>query len=58
MKAGKQSRLFEFGFGKTRAVVDKAEYPINSLCFSCGKNKWLNWVLDGNQVCDDCAKPD
>jgi hypothetical protein len=58
MGESKQSRLYEFGFEPTKKMVYKTAYPINSLCVSCGKVKWLNWVVDGKHLCDNCVKED
>jgi DNA-binding transcriptional ArsR family regulator len=32
------------------------EFPIESMCFCCGKQRWLNWVVDGDHVCDECKE--
>jgi predicted transcriptional regulator len=32
----------------------KSEFPIHSLCYCCGKKQWLNWVVGGSHVCDEC----
>ncbi|MBD3387726.1 MAG: hypothetical protein GF416_01645 [Candidatus Altiarchaeales archaeon] len=32
----------------------KSDFPVQAMCYCCGKDKWLNWVVDGNHVCDDC----
>ncbi len=32
----------------------KSEFPIESMCFCCGKKRWLNWVVEENHVCNDC----
>ncbi|MFH1787840.1 MAG: hypothetical protein ABH834_00475 [Candidatus Altiarchaeota archaeon] len=58
MRDGKQSRLFEYGFERTRPVVERAQYPLEALCVSCGKSRWLNWVVDGVHVCDKCVGRD
>ncbi|MFH1125999.1 MAG: MarR family transcriptional regulator [Candidatus Altiarchaeota archaeon] len=30
------------------------EFPLQAVCVCCGKDKWLEWVVDGNHVCVDC----
>ncbi|MFC2163178.1 hypothetical protein ACFLRF_05805 [Candidatus Altiarchaeota archaeon] len=30
------------------------EYPIESICFCCGKKQWLNWIVGGDHVCSEC----
>ncbi|MFH1404453.1 MAG: helix-turn-helix domain-containing protein [Candidatus Altiarchaeota archaeon] len=32
------------------------EYPLESMCYCCGKTKWLNWLVNDNHVCDDCRE--
>ena len=39
-----------------RVDVSKSDLPIQSMCVCCGKNRWLNWVVDEKHVCDDCKE--
>ena len=29
-------------------------FPVQALCVCCGKSKFLEWVVDGNYVCNEC----
>jgi hypothetical protein len=35
-------------------AMRKSDFPVQALCYCCGKERWLNWVVDGNHVCDEC----
>lgn len=52
----RQSSLDEFGFNESKKKFKKAKPPIQSLCVSCGKVKWLTWVAGDSHVCDECKK--
>jgi hypothetical protein len=32
----------------------RSEFPLQAMCYCCGKEKWLSWVVGGNHVCQDC----
>jgi len=32
----------------------KSDFPVKSMCYCCGKDKWLSWVVGGNHVCQEC----
>jgi predicted transcriptional regulator len=32
----------------------KSDFPVQSMCYCCGSEKWLGWVVGGNHVCDGC----
>ncbi len=36
--------------------VRKSGYPLQARCFCCGNDRWLNWVVEGNHVCDECRE--
>jgi hypothetical protein len=38
--------------GQLEAV--RSGFPVQSLCYCCGKERWLSWVVGGNHVCQDC----
>jgi len=50
-----QSRLTEYGFPKQEEKVRRNERPIKSICVSCGKERWLNWVKGRTYLCDECS---
>ena len=29
-------------------------FPVQAMCVCCGKDRWLEWVVDGNHVCGEC----
>jgi len=51
-----QSKLTQYGFPKHETRVRRNTRPIKSICVSCGTEKWLNWIVVSEYVCDDCAK--
>ncbi|MBD3262279.1 MAG: hypothetical protein GF334_11555 [Candidatus Altiarchaeales archaeon] len=50
-----QKKLGDWGF-KSEKRVERNRFPIKSLCFYCGKTRWLNWLKSGKAVCDECKK--
>jgi hypothetical protein len=32
----------------------KSVSPVEALCYCCGKERWLNWMVEGRHVCADC----
>jgi len=34
--------------------IRKSSFPLEATCICCGRDKWLNWVVDGTHVCQDC----
>ena len=55
-KQSSQSTLTAYGFPKQERTVARNTRPIKSICVSCGVEKWLNWIVSGSYVCDDCTK--
>jgi len=51
-----QSKLFEHGFERRGPSVEKDRSPVKAICISCGKERWLYWVVDGKHVCDECRR--
>lgn len=39
---------------ENRSVVVETVLPIQAMCVCCGKDKWLEWIVDGNHVCAGC----
>lgn len=54
MEDGRQSRLFEHGFSGGGPRVERDEGPVSSVCFYCGRERLLSWVVDGRHVCGGC----
>jgi len=50
-----QSKLEDYGFGRVERRVERDRKPIKSLCASCGRERWLNWIVAGKHLCDECA---
>lgn len=42
-----------FEGGKPKNTVENV-FPLQAVCVCCGKEKWLEWVVDGNYVCAGC----
>jgi predicted transcriptional regulator len=32
----------------------KSGFPVEAMCYCCGKERWLSWVVGGNHVCQEC----
>ncbi|MFH1126455.1 MAG: hypothetical protein V1703_04975 [Candidatus Altiarchaeota archaeon] len=49
-----QSRLSDFGF----PGIDfrRNRFPLQATCISCGRQRWLNWVVKESHVCDECKE--
>jgi hypothetical protein len=50
--ARQQSKLGDFGFAGIEVKRDK--FPLQAACPSCGRTRWLTWVVGGSRVCDEC----
>jgi len=56
MDEGKQSRLFEHGFSACGPRVFRERAPVNAVCFYCGQERLLSWVVDERHVCGECKR--
>jgi len=36
--------------------VEKSGFPLQALCYCCGKERWLSWVVEGSHVCAECKE--
>ncbi|MDD5110986.1 MAG: DeoR family transcriptional regulator [Candidatus Altiarchaeota archaeon] len=37
-----------------KTAAEAAGVPVQAMCVCCGKDRWLEWVVDGNHVCSEC----
>ncbi|VVB51248.1 Uncharacterised protein [uncultured archaeon] len=35
-------------------ALTPSSFPLESVCFCCGKIRWLNWTVDNQYYCDEC----
>lgn len=45
--------LSGFSMGHAGRKVEGV-FPLQAVCVCCGREKWLEWVVDGNYVCAGC----
>lgn len=38
----------------SESAVRRSDFPIQAICYCCGKERWLSWVVDDNHVCEEC----
>ena len=50
--ARQQSTLSDFGFAGVD--VKRSKFPLQAACLSCGRTRWLTWVIGEKRVCDEC----